>query len=377
MLISINNPILQTWIFSLLLLAGLLVFIKPRKITEWFPTAVTTELKGAAILMIVLSHIGYFLVTDHRFLWPLSIMAGVGVNLFLFLSGFGLTASQLQKNLSIWQFYKRRLLKLFTPFWLSLLVFLVLDFFVLKIYYSWAFIGEAVIGFFKHADLYQDFNSPLWYFTFILGYYLLFPLVFLKKFPWLSAIILYLVGYLVIYFEPTKLDYVLHLYKVHIFAFPLGVLAAWVVTKLKKPESLEKFSRAVKVLVYYLTPLIFLGIFIYANINSGIGEPLSQEFWKSMLINKEQWMSIIAVIAISTIFIFKKVEFKLLSWFGLYSYEIYLLHWPIMYRYDLFYSWLPAWLATSLYLILFIGVGWLIKRLTELITSSKILKKPA
>lgn len=377
MLISITNPILQTWIFSSLLLVGLLIFIKPRKITEWFPASVTTELKGAAILMIVLSHIGYFLATDHRFLYPLSVMAGVGVNLFLFLSGFGLTASQLQKNLSIWQFYKRRLLKLFTPFWLSLLVFLILDFLILKIYYSWAFISEAVIGFFKHADLYQDFNSPLWYFTFILGYYLLFPLVFSKKFPWLSAIILYLVGYLVIYFEPTKLDYVLHLYKVHIFAFPLGVLAAWVVTKLKKPESLEKFSRAVKVLVYYLTPLIFLGIFIYANINSGISEPVSQEFWKSMLVNKEQWMSIIAALAISIVFMFKKVEFKLLSWFGLYSYEIYLFHWPIMYRYDIFYSWLPAWLATSLYLVLFIGVGWLIKRLTELITSLKVLKKPA
>jgi len=371
MLISISNPILQTWVFSLLLLTGVLVFIRPRKINEWFPASVTTELKGAAILMIVLSHIGYFLVTDHRFLWPLSIMAGVGVNLFLFLSGFGLTASQLQKNLSIGQFYKRRLLKLFTPFWLSLLVFLILDFFILKIYYSWTFIGEAVIGFFKHADLYQDLNSPLWYFTFILGYYLLFPLVFSKKFPWLSAIILYLIGYFLIYLEPTKLDYVLHLYKVHIFAFPLGVLAAWAVTKFKKPESLEKFSRAVGILVYYLLPAVFLGIFIYANINSSIGEPVSSEFWKSMLVNKEQWMSIIAVLAISVVFIFKKVEFKLLSWFGLYSYEIYLFHWPIMYRYDLFYSWLPAWLATILYLALFIGVGWLVNFVVNLVSLKK------
>lgn len=362
MLISINNPILQTWIFSIILLIGILIFVKPRKITEWFPVSVTTELKGAAILMIVLSHIGYFLVTDHRFLWPLSIMAGVGVNLFLFLSGFGLAVSQFNKNLSIWQFYKRRLLKLFTPFWLVLLVFFVLDFFILKIYYSWAFIGEAIIGFFKHADLYQDFNSPLWYFTFILGYYLLFPLVFSKKFPWLSAIILYLAGYFLIYLEPTKLDYVLHLYKVHIFAFPLGVLAAWVVSKLKGQERLEKLSRGVKISVCYLVPAIFLGIFIYANINSGIGEPVSQTFWKSMLVNKEQWMSIIAVLAISVVFMFKKVEFKLLSWFGLYSYEIYLFHWPIMYRYDLFYSWLPAWLATLAYLGFFLGLGWVVSK---------------
>lgn len=109
MLISITNPIQQTWIFSIIFFAALLIFIKPRKITEWFPASLTTELKGMAILMIVLSHIGYFLATDTRFLWPLSIMAGVGVNLFLFLSGFGLTASQIKNNLKPWQFYKKRL----------------------------------------------------------------------------------------------------------------------------------------------------------------------------------------------------------------------------------------------------------------------------
>jgi hypothetical protein len=101
MLISVTNPVQATWIFSIILFIALLVSIKPRKIAEWFPASLTTELKGMAILMIVLSHIGYFLVTDTRFLWPLSIMAGVGVNLFLFLSGFGLTASQMKKDLSV------------------------------------------------------------------------------------------------------------------------------------------------------------------------------------------------------------------------------------------------------------------------------------
>jgi membrane-bound acyltransferase YfiQ involved in biofilm formation len=168
--ISLNNPIGQTWIFSLIFLAGLLIFIKPRKVKEWFPVEASTELKGAAILMIVLSHIGYFLVNDHRFLWPLSIMAGIGVNLFLFLSGFGLTVSQLRKNLSVGQFYQKRLLKLFQPFWIVLGVFLILDFFLLKISYSWVFIGKAIIGIFTWADITQSFNSPLWYFTLIFGY---------------------------------------------------------------------------------------------------------------------------------------------------------------------------------------------------------------
>jgi len=371
MLISINNPIFQTEIFSLIFLVGLLIFIKPRKISEWFPAAVTTELKGLAILMIVLSHIGYFLVSDHRFLWPLSIMAGVGVNLFLFLSGFGLTASQLRKNLSIGQFYQKRLLKLFQPFWLALAIFLLLDFFILKVSYSWEFIGQALVGIFKHADLYQDLNSPLWYFTFILGYYLLFPLVFSKKRPWLTALSLYLVGFFIIYLEPTRLDYVLHLYKVHIIAFPLGVLAAGLLGRSKGPEVLEKLKRNWQILISYLVPLIFLSVFVYANINSGIGETVEGNSWRDILLNKEQLMSMLAVLAICLVFAFKKIEFKLFYWFGLYSYEIYLLHWPIMYRYDIFYFWLPAWLATALYLAFFIGVGWVMARVVKLIDIKK------
>ncbi len=307
--------------------------------------------------MIVLSHIGYFLVTDSRFLWPLSIMAGVGVNLFLFLSGFGLTASQMHKDLSVWQFYKKRLLKLFIPFWLSLIVFVSLDIFVLKLTYSWQYLAQAFIGIFTHADLFQDINSPLWYFTFILGYYLLFPLLFSKKRPWLSALGLFLAGYLFVYLQPTFFDFVLHLYKIHIIAFPLGVLAAWGISKIKHPELIEKLSQGWRAIGYYLTLLSLLAVFIYANYNSGIGgNP-----------DKEQWMSIIAVIAISLVFILKKIEFKLFYWLGLYSYEIYLWHWPIMYRYDIFYRFMPAWLATLAYLIFFVGLGYVVSKFSGLI----------
>jgi len=361
MLISINNPLQATWLFSLVFFVALLVFIKPRKINEWFPAELTTELKGLAIVMIVLSHIGYFLVSDTRFLWPLSIMAGVGVNLFLFLSGYGLTVSQTRKDLSVWQFYKRRLIKLFIPFWLSLIVFLSLDFFLLGASYSWQYLSKALVGIFTHANLYTDINSPLWYLTFILGYYLLFPLLFSKKRPWLTAIVLYLIGDLVIYYKPVELDYVLHLYKVHIFAFPLGVLAAWGVSKLKNPEILEKLARGWRAVGYYLVMAGLLALFIYTNFNSGIGESAS----------KEQLMSIIAVLAICLVFILKKIEFRLFYWFGLYSYEIYLWHWPIMYRFDIFYRFMPAWLATLVYLAFFIGLGWAVSKLTDLLTKKK------
>lgn len=366
MLISITNPIQATWIFSILFFLAIIIFIKPRKISAWFPAEVTTELKGLAILLIVLSHIGYFLVSDTRFLWPLSIAAGVGVDLFLFLSGFGLTASQLKSNLGVKEFYYKRLGKLFLPFWITLIIFFSLDFFLVKSGYSWQYIGRSFLGLFPQADLYHDLNSPFWYFSFIFGYYLVFPWLFSKKYPQLTALALYGLGFLLIYLEPTFLANILHMYKLHIIAFPLGVLVAAIVAHLKDPVVLEKWSRGYRAVAYYLVLLVFLALFVYANINSGIGEN----------VNKHQLMSILAVLAISGVFILKKVELKLFYWFGLYSYEIYLFHWPVMYRYDFLYRFFPAWLATTLYLIFFLALGYGFSKLMLVLTRPKKISAP-
>ncbi|MFA6995379.1 MAG: acyltransferase family protein [Patescibacteria group bacterium] len=362
MIISISSAVQATEIFSVIFFLVLVIFVRRRQDTVGIPPSLSTELKGLAILMIVFSHIGYFLVNDHRFLWPLSSLAGVGVDLFLLLSGYGLAVSQLQKNLTIKQFYQRRLIKLFIPFWLALLVFLVLDLLVLKINYSWNYIGWSFLGIFTRADLYQDINSPLWYFTFILIYYLAFPLLFSKTRPWLSAIIMYLIGYLLIWWNPVQLVNAVHLYRVHIVAFPLGVFLAWLMPKIKNPKFLENLTRGWQSFFYYFSLAGLLGIFVYANTHSGIG----------FSANLEQAMSIVAVLALLGVFILKKIEFKLFYWFGVYSYEIYLLHWPLMYRYDFIYRFMPAgweWLAVILYLILFIGLGWGMARITNLITS--------
>lgn len=362
MLISLTNPIQQTYLFAAIFFLVLIIFIKPRKITEWLPTTLSTELKGLAILMIVLSHIGYFLVTDTRFLWPLSIAAGIGVDLFLLLSGFGLAVSQMKNPLKPLEFYKKRLIKLFVPFWLALATFFVLNFIFVKADYSWNYILESFLGIFTQAGLYTDINSPLWYFTFLLGYYLLFPLVYNKKFPYLSALILALAPYLLIYFwKPEFFNNILHMYKLHYLAFPLGVLLAWIISKLPSAEILEKWSKGWKGIVYYLVLIFVFAIFIYSNIDSGInGTPL-----------KHQLMSLVGVLSILIVFILKKIEFKVFYLVGIFSYEIYLWHWPIMYHYDFLYRFLPAGLATVIYLVFFIGLGWLLSKINDLILNKK------
>lgn len=368
MMQQISNPVFQTWIFSLIFFFALALSLRGRKAnSELFPLETTQQLKGIAILAVVFSHIGYFLFTDHRFMFPLSVMAGVGVNLFLLLSGYGLTAGRLKRDLPIFQFYKRRLSKIFIPFWLALFGFLLLDFFVLKISYSWQFIASSAFGIFPHADLYNDINSPFWYITLILFYYLLFPLIFSRKRPWLSAVLIYLISYGIVSWNPPLFGKVMFLYRTHIIAFPIGMIIAWLFTQ--KQEWILGMMQKIKArlnypfwqVARYLVMIILIGIISYTAYFSGVGETAF----------KEQMISLTTVLSFLLLFIMLKVEVKLLSLFGIFSYEIYLLHWPLMYRYDIFYRFLPAWLSTVLYMVLFIGVAWVFARLAQTIYSTK------
>ncbi len=362
MQVLISNPTQATIIFSIILSIIILLSIKRRKENNGLSLEVTQELKGIATLMVVFSHIGYFLVSDSRFLFPLTVAAGVGVNLFLFLSGYGLTASSCKTKTSIWKSYFRRLGKLFVPMWLVLALFYLLDFFFLNKGYSISYIVQSFLGFFYHADLYQDINSPLWYFTLIIFYYLIFPLFFWKKNPWISAIAIYLLSYFIIQSEPSSLDYVLHLHKIHLIAFPLGMICAYLFAKQPVINFFKKIGEQKIWRWLIIAAGLFLAIYTIKNSNVGVK-------------NIEELTSIASVLALVAVFAVKKIKIKAFYWLGFFSYEIYLLHWPLMYRYDFIYKYLPAWLATILYLFIFILLGWGLQKLSGLITGKKIITK--
>lgn len=366
MIVTITNAVQATYIFFAILAIALIVSARKRADNELFPTSVSQELKGFAILAVVFSHVGYFLMSDTRFLYPLSTLAGVGVNLFLFLSGYGLTVSAIKNYLSPGQFYKKRLAKIFIPFWLALIVFFTANIFILHLHYSLAYIVRSCLGYFPHADLYQDINSPFWYFTWILFYYLIFPLVFLKKRPWLSAIIIYLAGFSVAKWLPYSWDNVVYMYNVHVLAFPLGMLVAVFFSRLeifttgKVGEwtgKIRNMPATAKRIGYFIIFFVALSVFLYTAINSNVGvNPRIEEL-----------TSIVTMLALTALFLIKKWNIKFLHIIGVYSFEIYLLHWPIMYHYDIFFKILPAWLAMAAYLFLFVGLGWVWQGATKII----------
>lgn len=363
MQVSVIDPVQQTILFSVVLgIVLLLTFFKKQNYT---PLSLTQELKGFAILVIIFAHIGYSLSTDSQFLFPLSVLAGVGVNLFLFLSGYGLTFSELHKGNGIIGFYIKRLLRLFIPFWIVLLVLFLLDYFLLGGSYSKEYIVKAILGIFTRADIPTDINSPLWYFSFILFYYLFFPLVFSKRYTWATALVLYAAVWLVVKMDLPFFADVMRFYQVHMLAFPLGILAA---AYLQKPKSiLFEIQKIYSRFERYLYHILIIGLSIligYLAIHSNVGA----------LPHIEEATSLFTMFVIIALFIVKKREFKVFSLFGFFSYEIYLFHWPLLYRYDFLYTHMPPWIATILYLGVFIGIAYVLKKLSDLILKIRITR---
>lgn len=359
MSILVTNAARETIIVVAVLLFALAISARRTKDNSFFSSQTTTELKGLAILMVVFSHIGYFLVSDHRFLVPLSNYAGLGVDLFLILSGYGLVVAALRRPVSIGKFYLKRLRRICLPVAVTVLLFLLLDFLFLHRTYPAKTMIENIFGFFPSADIFGDLNSPLWYITLLLAYNLLFPLLFWRRFPLLSALAMAGIGWLAIRYMPQLnifSEVVWKLYRFHFLAFPLGMaigalinqppmfiarIAEWAGSLFKKYNLARVFRWA----------MIMLGgvVFIYTYYHPSIGED-----WK-----KEVTVSLLSAMAILALFLFKKIDFKALTLFGLFSFEIYLLHWPLLSRYNFLYGKVPAGMATLIYLALLLGVGYL------------------
>jgi peptidoglycan/LPS O-acetylase OafA/YrhL len=357
MIISISNAVVETVLVVWTAVIMCLATIRNRT-AGFLPRIITDELKGVAVLMVVLSHIGYFLVSDHQFLQPLSNYAGVGVDLFLILSGFGLSMSALERPLSMRQFYLKKFWRLYVPVGVLLTLLLVLDFAVLHKTYPLSLTIKNFFGLFPSADLYGDINSPLWFITLLLFFYLLFPLLFSRRFPLVSAIIFGGISWSVSMSNLQSIlpitEGVASLYRLHLWAFPVGVAVAGVVYHVPRMSAhvtrvVQNFMKnsaywpIVKMILFVLCS----SWFVYIMTRSAVGQG-----WK-----KEEWVSIWCALATIAVFLTKPFESRALSIIGAYSFEIYLIHWPLLYRYNVFYSYVPAGLATVIYIVFFLVLG--------------------
>ena len=364
--VSFTTLQLSTFVVIAFAILVLFTTLKQSTHSDVFPVSVTNELKGLGILTVVFAHFAYMKVTNADFLFPLSIIAGVGVDLFLFMSGFGLTVGMLKRPMRTVDFYKKRVIKIFIPFWIALIIMFIADALFMDKTYSVGYIIKSMLGFFPTADGFGDVNSPFWYITWMIMFYLLYPLVFFKDKPWLSAIILAVIATIIGTFNIFDLGSN-WLHRLHTVAFSMGIILAWLLQvkegeKNRFIEYIKDFRDNSKDMKYIVIAIMFVIVF-YVSQRTGAGSwpTLTSILGQGFFV--EQLMSIVIMLAFTVIFILKKVDSKFLTMYGVYSYEVYLIHWPLMAKYDIFFVYLPAWAAVIAWLVAFILVSMLLQRL--------------
>ena len=372
--ITITNVPEANMIVIIALIAVLLITLRKSQHTDVFPVSVTQELKGLGILTVVFAHFAYMLVTNAEFLFPLSIIAGVGVDLFLFMSGYGLSVGMLKKPMPVMEFYKRRLIKIFIPFWVALIIIFAADAIFLNINYTPSYITQSLLGWFPTAVGFGDVNSPFWYITWMIMFYALYPIVFSVKRPWLTALILAVVATLLGVYNPFDMgDNWLH--RLHTLAFPLGIVAAWLLMKTKEKENklvkyLEDFRNKSSGVLRLLIIAAMFALVVYMSLHTTANHwpILTSILGKGYFV--EQLTSLVIMFAFIVIFSLKKLDNKFLAIYGLYSFEVYLIHWPLIGRYDVFFDIFPAGVAVIAWIITFILVSWLLQKIVTPISTA-------
>lgn len=359
MTIFLINMLAGSGVVAIAVIAAVCLSLRRNSAQGSFPIETTMELKGLAIILIVIAHIGYStLAGNPSALTPLSNYAGVSVDVLFFMSGYGLVASSLRRRLSVGAFYKRRLFKVFVPTVCTVILFLILDVVALHRTYPVLLTIKNLFGFFPHADLYNDLDSPLWFLTPLLAYYLVFPLVFWRRVPWLSAVVMFAIGWMFIQPSFTRLvtiGYDLSLIqRVHFAGFSVGMMFSVVIHR--PPVVVKKiitrctrFARGHRVVASNLITV--------AGVLAG-GYVLMYIAPRTFGWRVEQFINMVLVLLAVIIFMFKKFRFPFLSLVGAYSFEIYLVHWPLLYRYHLFPTQLPVGIATVVAFAALLAIGY-------------------
>lgn len=139
-------------------------------------------LKGFSIFTIIVYHL---LQSLHMpgLGGKLIAFGGTGIHLFILLSGFGLYLSHIYKPVSYVGFIKKRIIKVYFPYIVIVLISALITF-VLPIYKS------SYYAFFGHVFLYKMFDEsimgsygyPLWFVSMIIQFYVAFSvLTYLKE----------------------------------------------------------------------------------------------------------------------------------------------------------------------------------------------------
>lgn len=259
------------WLFYVILLLVIISFRRKKDgAYEDLGRECTGELKGLAILAVLFGHLAHLYgmivmpVTDY--------LGAQGVEIFLFLSGFGLTSSFLKKGMA--GYWKKRLLTVYVPYTIVN---------ILKLAAMAAVFGISFISMTGAREIVFNFlglsimmDTSMWYIQYILLCYIIFYLVFrFTKFSnmgkaALLSLIFFLMGLLLNGWMIGTGEYIPFMECCsHYVGFPLGIFGCLLYERIKEFTTRTLLISSAAFLAAFLlcsTQIPQYGFYVFANV---------------------------------------------------------------------------------------------------------------
>lgn len=210
--IAVDNPVLLNAALFGILLAAVVLTLKKAPGDEPLSVLQTDQVKGAAILLVLVGHLYGYAVEDYPQMAYVKEVAGsVGVALFLVLSGYGLCVSLQAKGLK--NYFSRRIARIYVPVVLAMTLEIALNRILLQEHKT-SLAREFANIVINLAEL----DRNLWFITFILFWYILLFALFTFGTSDQGKLVALFVTALLLLTQPK----ISTSWKINAFSYPLG-----------------------------------------------------------------------------------------------------------------------------------------------------------
>ena len=279
----------------------------------------TNQLKGLAIITVILGHLWVHAVG----IIPKLIYGGEAVAMFLILSGYGLTSSCGNRKVQHGAYITARIRRVMIPYWIITVILVTLDYFLLSRTYNMQDIVMTMLGVNVTIQTrYIDYVR--WFITFILIWYACYLLAasFLSdKMRVLSLYVIAAVFFLADY-------YVLHMGFYQFAAFPVGCTLGLYYDQIEKSLS-RKPLRYLVLAAFVLSGTIIYKIMLSSVLHSSMPTIVGKAL--------DEAIGILFCLAVITVFGTLGIigyRSMILCYLGIISYELFMLHGAFLIKYN-------------------------------------------
>lgn len=325
-----------------------------RTTNSFFDIQTATSLRGVAVLFLLFGHLSIKCLKEKLFF---NLGGYWAVTIFLFISGYGIYQSY-QFKITGKGFWQKRILKLYPPLWISLILFIVLDGFLLDLYHP---LPEIILNFtgVHLGGVLIRINASAWFVEYIMVLYFVYWLA--TKLPFTETIklmALFLFSFsiaAIIYFTPIKSYLAIWLH--YTIVFPAGVAFGKYHNKIVSSMAINPQRQLFMLIAFSVSLAVFFKWdHVFPAFSMKIVKPVAL---------------IIPTIIFLMVYEKANLQSTFLMFLGKYSYEIYLLHAPFMVKYDFFLFRKPLHISFFAYFLILLILSYLLAQTSAVIMNGR------